>query len=246
MAFAAHQAAALLPERGRASRRRGRAKAERSRRAARRRRWAWTCGELMPWFQHGASPELPGDQRADDGKSHLLRHRAARSNDRDSRHARCDADAVGRQAGRVRLRAAVRCRARRGVDARHATRRSISRIVNGAEKPVKARAGQALQRARAADRRRVLVRERTPHPRRGLDDLLAAHLAFARAGDADAPRGQERARRCRCGRRAGKTRRSRFKPAESARAVQAHGARAGRPQPRDHAPTSERTRPSSR
>ena len=27
------------------------------------------CGELMPWFQHGASPELPGDQRADDGKS---------------------------------------------------------------------------------------------------------------------------------------------------------------------------------
>jgi predicted acyl esterase len=23
----------------------------------------------MPWFQHGASPELPGDQRADDGKS---------------------------------------------------------------------------------------------------------------------------------------------------------------------------------
>jgi putative CocE/NonD family hydrolase len=27
------------------------------------------CGELMPWFQHGASPELPGDQRSDDGKS---------------------------------------------------------------------------------------------------------------------------------------------------------------------------------
>jgi uncharacterized protein len=27
------------------------------------------CGELMPWFQHGPSPELPGDQRADDGKS---------------------------------------------------------------------------------------------------------------------------------------------------------------------------------
>ncbi|MCW5575608.1 MAG: CocE/NonD family hydrolase [Burkholderiales bacterium] len=27
------------------------------------------CGELMPWFQHGASPEMPGDQRADDGKS---------------------------------------------------------------------------------------------------------------------------------------------------------------------------------
>lgn len=27
------------------------------------------CGELMPWFQHGASAELPGDQRADDGKS---------------------------------------------------------------------------------------------------------------------------------------------------------------------------------
>ena len=26
-------------------------------------------GELMPWFQHGASPELPGDQRADDGQS---------------------------------------------------------------------------------------------------------------------------------------------------------------------------------
>ena len=26
-------------------------------------------GELMPWFQHGPSPELPGDQRADDGKS---------------------------------------------------------------------------------------------------------------------------------------------------------------------------------
>ncbi|MFO0439473.1 MAG: CocE/NonD family hydrolase [Betaproteobacteria bacterium] len=27
------------------------------------------CGELMPWFQHGASPEMPGDQRADDGQS---------------------------------------------------------------------------------------------------------------------------------------------------------------------------------
>ncbi|MCC6533704.1 MAG: CocE/NonD family hydrolase [Burkholderiales bacterium] len=27
------------------------------------------CGELMPWFQHGESAELPGDQRADDGKS---------------------------------------------------------------------------------------------------------------------------------------------------------------------------------
>lgn len=27
------------------------------------------CGELMPWFQHGPSPELPGDQREDDGKS---------------------------------------------------------------------------------------------------------------------------------------------------------------------------------
>ncbi|HSQ05065.1 MAG TPA: CocE/NonD family hydrolase C-terminal non-catalytic domain-containing protein, partial [Burkholderiales bacterium] len=27
------------------------------------------CGELMPWFQHGPSPELPGDQRADDGQS---------------------------------------------------------------------------------------------------------------------------------------------------------------------------------
>jgi len=27
------------------------------------------CGELMPWFQHGPSPELPGDQRADDGRS---------------------------------------------------------------------------------------------------------------------------------------------------------------------------------
>jgi hypothetical protein len=27
------------------------------------------AGELMPWFQHGASPELPGDQRADDGQS---------------------------------------------------------------------------------------------------------------------------------------------------------------------------------
>ncbi|MCC7486060.1 MAG: CocE/NonD family hydrolase [Burkholderiales bacterium] len=27
------------------------------------------CGELMPWFQHGASPELPGDQRTDDGQS---------------------------------------------------------------------------------------------------------------------------------------------------------------------------------
>jgi putative CocE/NonD family hydrolase len=27
------------------------------------------CGELMPWFQHGASPEMPGDQRADDGKA---------------------------------------------------------------------------------------------------------------------------------------------------------------------------------
>jgi predicted acyl esterase len=26
-------------------------------------------GELMPWFQHGPSPELPGDQRADDGQS---------------------------------------------------------------------------------------------------------------------------------------------------------------------------------
>jgi putative CocE/NonD family hydrolase len=27
------------------------------------------CGELMPWFQHGESPELPGDQRMDDGQS---------------------------------------------------------------------------------------------------------------------------------------------------------------------------------
>ena len=27
------------------------------------------CGELMPWFQHGPGPEMPGDQRADDGKS---------------------------------------------------------------------------------------------------------------------------------------------------------------------------------
>ena len=27
------------------------------------------CGELMPWFQHGPSPELPGDQRMDDGQS---------------------------------------------------------------------------------------------------------------------------------------------------------------------------------
>src|SRR5690606_24264589 len=27
------------------------------------------AGELMPWFQHGASPELPGAQRADDGQS---------------------------------------------------------------------------------------------------------------------------------------------------------------------------------
>jgi hypothetical protein len=27
------------------------------------------CGELMPWFQHGPSPEMPGDQRADDGRS---------------------------------------------------------------------------------------------------------------------------------------------------------------------------------
>ncbi|MGZ5167320.1 MAG: CocE/NonD family hydrolase [Burkholderiales bacterium] len=27
------------------------------------------CGELMPWFQHGPSPELPGDQRIDDGQS---------------------------------------------------------------------------------------------------------------------------------------------------------------------------------
>lgn len=27
------------------------------------------AGELMPWFQHGPSPEMPGDQRADDGKS---------------------------------------------------------------------------------------------------------------------------------------------------------------------------------
>ncbi|MCC7079220.1 MAG: CocE/NonD family hydrolase [Burkholderiales bacterium] len=27
------------------------------------------AGELMPWFQHGPSPELPGDQRADDGQS---------------------------------------------------------------------------------------------------------------------------------------------------------------------------------
>jgi uncharacterized protein len=27
------------------------------------------CGELMPWFQHGPSPEMSGDQRADDGKS---------------------------------------------------------------------------------------------------------------------------------------------------------------------------------
>jgi putative CocE/NonD family hydrolase len=27
------------------------------------------CGELMPWFQHGPAPELPGDQREDDGKS---------------------------------------------------------------------------------------------------------------------------------------------------------------------------------
>ncbi len=26
-------------------------------------------GELMPWFQHGPSPELPGDQRMDDGQS---------------------------------------------------------------------------------------------------------------------------------------------------------------------------------
>ncbi len=26
-------------------------------------------GELMPWFQHGSSPELPGDQRSDDGQS---------------------------------------------------------------------------------------------------------------------------------------------------------------------------------
>jgi len=26
-------------------------------------------GELMPWFQHGPSPEMPGDQRADDGQS---------------------------------------------------------------------------------------------------------------------------------------------------------------------------------
>ncbi len=28
-----------------------------------------SCGELMPWFQHGPSPELPGDQRMDDGQS---------------------------------------------------------------------------------------------------------------------------------------------------------------------------------
>jgi putative CocE/NonD family hydrolase len=28
-----------------------------------------SVGELMPWFQHGPSPELPGDQRADDGQS---------------------------------------------------------------------------------------------------------------------------------------------------------------------------------
>jgi len=27
------------------------------------------CGELMPWFQHGPSPELPGDQRVEDGQS---------------------------------------------------------------------------------------------------------------------------------------------------------------------------------
>lgn len=27
------------------------------------------AGELMPWFQHGPSPEMPGDQRADDGQS---------------------------------------------------------------------------------------------------------------------------------------------------------------------------------
>ncbi|RPI42827.1 MAG: CocE/NonD family hydrolase, partial [Betaproteobacteria bacterium] len=27
------------------------------------------AGELMPWFQHGPSPELPGDQRPDDGQS---------------------------------------------------------------------------------------------------------------------------------------------------------------------------------
>lgn len=27
------------------------------------------CGELMPWFQHGPSAELPGDQRIDDGQS---------------------------------------------------------------------------------------------------------------------------------------------------------------------------------
>src|SRR3546814_688405 len=27
------------------------------------------AGELMPWFLHGPAAELPGDQRADDGKS---------------------------------------------------------------------------------------------------------------------------------------------------------------------------------
>lgn len=48
-----------------------------SERAGKARRIAWKspqtlgleCGELMPWFQHGPSPEMPGDQRADDGKS---------------------------------------------------------------------------------------------------------------------------------------------------------------------------------
>ena len=147
MAFAAHQAAALVPERGRRAGRRGRDGERKRRRGSRRRRSASRAASSCRGSSTAPSPELPGDQRPDDGQSLCFDTAPLDEGPRDPRHACGRPRALGRPAGRFRLRAPVRRRARRRIDARH-LRDVQSHAHRGADKVDSPRAGPALQGAR--------------------------------------------------------------------------------------------------
>ena len=154
------------------------------------------CGELMPWFQHGPSPEMPGDQRADDGQSLCF----------DSPPLQKNVEILGAPAANLTFSVdrptAFVCVRLCDVAPNGASTRVAYGIFNLTHierrgKTDTTGSGQALLRACSADRLRLFIYQRASYPRCGLDDLLAADMAIAAAGDAHPRNRQKRIRTAR-------------------------------------------------
>ena len=139
------------------------------------------------WCAFGAEGEMPARPARGRRQVADLRLGAARRAARDSRRARCV------ELGLACDRPVARCSSVRlnDVSPDGASTRVTYGLLDlthrdGHERADAARAGPALRRRLAAERRRPRLRRRAPDPARALDELLADRLAVARAGDAHA------------------------------------------------------------